>query len=85
MTTSGTRGRGSKVERLPGHERFIRTLIINGKQTYIIADYMYWNAHVDEFTEWLEEHTEQGRDTQEGMTLSFATPQEEMWFMMRWG
>jgi len=86
MTTSGTKGPGSKVARGPinWNKRFIRSLKINGKQTYIIADYRFWMNNQVELENWLIDNTKDGVGTQEGMTLNFCNEQEELMFKLRW-
>jgi len=64
--------------------KFLKTLKIDDKQTYIIIDYKFWCNNVSEIEKWLTENTEQGTDTQEGMTISFCNEQEELMFMLRW-
>jgi len=75
MMVSDRRSRGSKVEKLPDgpinwNRRFIRTLKVNGKQTYIISDYKFWSNNQVELENWLIANTEDGLDTQEGMTIN---------------
>lgn len=65
-------------------KRFVRSLKINGKQTYIIADYHFWSNNQVELENWLIDNTEDGLDTQEGMTLNFCNEQEELMFRLRW-
>jgi dsDNA-binding SOS-regulon protein len=58
---------------------------IAGKPMYVIMDYHFWCDNADELESWLEENTKSGKDTQAGMTLSFADTQEELLFILRWG
>ena len=71
------------LDKMP-YRRFIRTLVMNGKQAYIIADYNFWSNNQVALENWLIDNTEDGLDTQEGMTLNFANEQEELMFIMRW-
>ena len=67
------------------YSRFIRTIQIGGRQTYVIADYNFWTDNQEEIDRWLIENTERGLKTQEGMTISFANEQEEIMFLLKWG
>jgi hypothetical protein len=64
--------------------RFLRSLNINGEQTYLIIDYRFWVRNELALFDWLKTHTVHGYDTQQGMTLSFANEQEELLFILRW-
>ena len=65
--------------------KWLRALVINGKQTYIIIDYRFWVRNEVALFDWLDKNTEDGVATQQGMTLSFANEQEELMFILRWG
>ena len=67
------------------YRRFMRTLIVNGRQNYILPNYRFWAEHEEEFREWLDNKTEVGRDAMEGMTVSFANEKEELMFRLKWG
>lgn len=74
----------SPEEEKEPYQRFIRTLKINGKQSYIIADYVFWIDNQTALEAWLIANTTAGVKTQEGMILSFANEQEELMFRLRW-
>ena len=67
------------------YQRFVRTVEINGRMTYVLADYQYWRIHEEELQEWLDDNVAMGRDAHQGMTISFANEQEEMLFILKWG
>lgn len=56
---------------------------INGNAV-LIVDYMFWNAHEEELARWLQDNTERGLNTREGMMLYFASEEEMTWFLVRW-
>ena len=66
-------------------DKWIRSLEINGKRTYLIHDYHFWVTNMDKLLDWLAEHTEDGIDTLQGMTLNFSNETEEFMFILRWG
>lgn len=65
--------------------KWLRSLEINGKRTYIIVDYRFWVRNELALFDWLDKNTEDGHDTQQGMTLNFSNETEELMFILRWG
>lgn len=64
-------------------ERFLLTNEYDDK-TLIIIDYTFWNENDEAISKWLIENTARGLNTREGMMMYFDSPEEVIWFLMKW-